>query len=391
MNVPRIADAIGYIDDDLIIAALEIPSKKRHNPVTKWMTAAACLALFVIAGILVPHLLKNDATAESKYKYHVSKTEQAIEWPWKYKTAAEKYPAIKFNGKQFTVKSQNPIHTNAMGDEIGSCLAEGFDSDTGKKYTETFEVRKISGISEELMIAAGNEDGFYVYAADEGIAPATLGKLLELYDLSQNIDLNYVTKCEDYEEKEELLLDHDDEIWQILAGCCDAKLDNTSDFFERENRIYLAFTATSETLGVYNRVIYISEDGYFATNILDYEYSYFIGKEAAGQILSYVQKHSTETKSSSNVPTISGTVTEIGDGYMIIDDTVLCRKPKAGKKYKVYTDDIRVRRWTESGEIKTGDLVAVEYEGKISSNCEVTGTYSIFTGTLEENDILTQE
>ena len=391
MNIPRIADAIGYIDDDLVTAALEIPSKKRHNPVTKWMTAAACLILFVIAGILVPHLLKNDATAENKYKYHVSKTEQAIEWPWKYKTAAEKYPAIKFNGKQFTVKSQNPIHTDAMGDEIGSCPAEGFDSTAGKEYTETLEVRKINGISEELMIAAGNEDGFYVYAADEGIAPATLGKLLELYDLSQNIDLNYVTKCEDYEEKEELLLNNDDEIWQILAGCCDAKLDNTSDFFERENRIYLAFTATSETLGVYNRVIYISEDGYFATNILDYEYSYFIGKETSRQIISYVQKHSTETKSSSSVPTISGTVTEIGDGYMIVDDTVLYRKPKAEKKYKVYTDDIRVRRWIESGEIKTGDIVAGEYEGKISSKCEVTGAYSIFTGTLEENDILTQE
>ena len=250
-------------------------------------------------------------------------------------------------------------------------------------------MRKINGISEELMIAAGNEDGFYVYAADESTAPDTLGKLLELYGLSQNIELNYVTKCENYEEKEELLLDYDDEIWQILAGCSDAKLDNTSDFFERENRIYLAFTATSETLGVYNRVIYISEDGYFATNILDYEYSYFIGKEAAGQIISYVQKHSTETKSSSSVPTISGTVTEIGDGYMIVDDTALCRNPKAEKEYKVYTDDIRVKRWIESGEIKTGDLIVVEYEGEISSSCEVTGAYSIFTGTLEENDILT--
>ena len=42
-------------------------------------------------------------------------------------------------------------------------------------------MRKIHGISEELMIAAGNEDGFYVYAADESTAPDTLGKLLELY------------------------------------------------------------------------------------------------------------------------------------------------------------------------------------------------------------------
>ena len=57
---------------------------------------------------------------------------------------------------------------------------------------------------------------------------------------------------------------------------------------------------------------------------------------------------------------------------------------KSRKKYKIYTDDIRVRRWIESGEIKTGDLVAVEYEGKISSNCEVTGAYSILQERLKK-------
>lgn len=391
MNIPRIVDAIGYIDDDLITAALEDPPRKRHNLMIKWMSVAACLALVMIAGILVPHFLRTATIAESKYKYHVSETERAIEWPWKYKTLVEKYPVVKFNGKRFSAKSQNSIHIEGMGEVIGSCVAEGFDSDTRKTYTETFEVRKIKGISEELMIAVGNEDGFYVYAADEEAAPDTLDKLMELYELSQNIELNYVTKCEGYEEKEELLLDNDEKIWQLLSGCGDAKLDDTSDFFERENRRYLAFTATSEALGVYNRVIYISEDGYFATNILDYEYSYFIGKEAAGQIISYVQKHSTETKSSTSLPTISGTVTEIGNGYIMVDDTVLCRKSKAGKKYKVYTDDIKVRRWIESGEIKAGDLVVVEYEGEISSNYEVKGAYSIFTGTLEENGILNKE
>ena len=355
-----------------------------------WTLIAACLTLVVIVGILVPHFLRKDAVAEDKYKYHVSETERAIEWPWKYKTLVEKYPVVKFNGKQFTAKSQNSIHTDVMGEVIGSCVAEGVDSDTGKTYAETYEVRKIKGISEELMIAVGNENGFYVYAAEEE-APDTLGKLLELYELSQNIELNYVTKCEDYEEKEELLLDNGEKIWQLISGCGDAKLDDTSDFFEREDRRYLAFTSTSEALGVYNRVIYIFEDGYFATNLFDYEYSYFIGKEAAGQIISYVQKHSTETKFGTSLSTISGTVTEIENGYIMVDDTVLCRKPKSGKKYKVYTDDIKVRRWIESGEIKAGNLVVVEYEGEISSNYEVKGAYSIFTGIFEENDVLNQE
>ena len=33
MNIPKIADAIGYIDNELITATLEAPPKKRHNPV----------------------------------------------------------------------------------------------------------------------------------------------------------------------------------------------------------------------------------------------------------------------------------------------------------------------------------------------------------------------
>ena len=45
MNIPRIVDAIGYIDDDLITAALEDPPRKRHNLMIKWMSVAACLAL----------------------------------------------------------------------------------------------------------------------------------------------------------------------------------------------------------------------------------------------------------------------------------------------------------------------------------------------------------
>ena len=74
--------------------------------------------------------------------------------------------------------------------------------------------------------------------------------------------------------------------------------------------------------------VLLTIDGDEIEDIFDYEYSYFIGKEAAGQIISYVQKHSTETKSSTSLPTISGTVTEIGNGYIMVDDTVLCKKSK---------------------------------------------------------------
>ncbi|BEI59307.1 hypothetical protein Blut17040_03360 [Blautia luti] len=48
MNIPRIVNAIGYIDDDLITAALEDPPRKRYNLIIKWLSAFACLALVMI-------------------------------------------------------------------------------------------------------------------------------------------------------------------------------------------------------------------------------------------------------------------------------------------------------------------------------------------------------
>ena len=48
MNIPRIVNAIGYIDDDLITAALEDTPRKRYNLIIKCLSAFTCLALVMI-------------------------------------------------------------------------------------------------------------------------------------------------------------------------------------------------------------------------------------------------------------------------------------------------------------------------------------------------------
>ena len=85
---------------------------------------------------------------------------------------------------------------------------------------------------------------------------------------------------------------------------------------------------------------------------------------------------------------IAGTLTEIGDGYVLIDDAVLCRNKDDGIVYRVLTDDIRIRRCLEwLGGFKAGDLVVVEYEGSIDdSNANtVRGAFSLQKGSLEAN------
>ena len=51
MKTPRMANAVGHIDEDLITAAE--CKKIKKNTVLKWIAVAACLALIVTAAISI--------------------------------------------------------------------------------------------------------------------------------------------------------------------------------------------------------------------------------------------------------------------------------------------------------------------------------------------------
>lgn len=53
MNIPRIATALNYIDDELVSGAVEYKRKKK-SPWKKWAAMAACLCL--VSSLFAPHL-----------------------------------------------------------------------------------------------------------------------------------------------------------------------------------------------------------------------------------------------------------------------------------------------------------------------------------------------
>lgn len=53
MNIPRIATALNYIDDELVSGAAEYKRKKK-SPWKKWVALAACLCL--VSSLFAPHL-----------------------------------------------------------------------------------------------------------------------------------------------------------------------------------------------------------------------------------------------------------------------------------------------------------------------------------------------
>lgn len=388
MKIPKIADAVGYIDDALITAAAGDGKKTAPAPWLKWGCAAACFALAAALGAAVlPQLFDGGAGTSGKYQYRIDAPEADVEWPWEYKTNGERYQTIRFNGGEYRVKYLEPLGEELLGETLGSCPAEGVDSYTGRRYTQTLEIRRITGVSQERLVAGGVEGEFYVYALDGAEKPGTLGEVMELYGLARLLKLDRFTLCEGYEEVGCYSLADDAPVWQTLSECGGGELYSGEDPFDRGGRSYLTFTATSPALGVYKRVIYISEDGYFATNIFDYSYIYFIGEAAADSIIRYVMSNSAQAASEPFETTVAGTLTEIGDGYVLIDDSVLCADERDGTVYKVSTGDIRMRRWIEAGGIEVGDTVVVKYSGGISEDSGIDGAYAMLEGTLVDGGL----
>ena len=71
MKTPRIANAIGQIDDDLVAGAAKCKTKNKKHWL-KWGSLAACFAVLVIAGAaILPSLFRENVTPEgtdSRYK-----------------------------------------------------------------------------------------------------------------------------------------------------------------------------------------------------------------------------------------------------------------------------------------------------------------------------------
>lgn len=366
MKNQHLLNVIGEIDDRYIAEAAP-KAKKKGRPVwLKWSAIAAVFGIVVAAAILIiPMLLEKPPAQELSdqvrpYKdVAIRTTEIGYVWPWEYKTIYEKYVSIQIDGCEF-IGRQKEISASLTGDFIGTYEATGYCDISEGVYHEQFEVYEITGISSEKLIAVKMEEKYYVFISEEWNPPATFGEALTQYNLSKSIELDRFTIKKRSEEDQYFNLENDDYIWEVLTQCQSAEYVDAPEWVAQD-RNYLSFTITSEALGVYKNVLYVTEDGYLWTNVLNGALLYRIGEEAAEKIISYATENAVPGESVPYLYSIVGTITEIGDEYLLIDDSVLCVSAEDGLVFKVMTSDPKISRYLEAGRLAIGDTVQIEY------------------------------
>lgn len=387
MKNNRLLCLMGEIDDKYIESAAPTVKKRKSLVWAKWGALAACLVAVIISGAL---LIQGQRPEGGERSLQIIENQTAVIWPWEYMTDYERYIFVNFNGNEYSTRSRR-IEEKLLGDNLGNCSATGRDYYTDAEYKATFEVRKISGVSEERLIAIGMEGGYYVYMRDNSPLPESFGKALEEYGLAKNLPLCRFTRYEKNVAEGYLALSEDDYIWQVLVRCSDAELLTDESLWQESQKDCLTFSVTSEALGVYKRIFCIGKNGYLTTNIFDEAYICYIGKDAAGKIINYAENNSKKAELEPYENKVCGTITEIGKDYILVDDSVLHNDKKDGTVYKISTSDIRIRRCVEWLHYAVGDTVVVKYDGEISDNNTVNGAYTMVKCKIYEGDALIPE
>ena len=397
MKTPRIAKAVGHLDDDLVSGAARGKKKTGRNAL-KWGALAACLAVVLTVGvILLPWLSRGKGEETSapagKIRKNVTVSELAILWSWEYRTVYERYGRMEMDGEVYCGQMRE-ISASLLTDYLGDFEAVGYEeiaAQEPKEHREEVAVYAIAGVSEKEYVAAELEGRYYVFRREAYAPPAALGELFASVELPELMELVRFSKNGDGPDAQHFQLTEEDGIWTLLSGCSGAKFVE-DDGWSVSGREYLCFSVTSEALGIYKRALYITADGYLWTNAFDWSYLFKIGEEAAGKILTYAAEHSVEADYEPFTRSIAGKVTEITEQYLIVDDSVLWGDPADGSAYKVSLEDPRIRRYVDYGVVRVGDLIVVDYEGWIDeADNLVHGARSLSQATIADGDVLIPE
>lgn len=319
MKKENISQLFSDIDDKFIEEAAD--ARKKASPVIKYITAAACIAVVAIIGIVISRsdfvsppvsteAITNEAgngdknvpeIVTSPAIYYESATEigsgeeieMAIVPRWDDLTTSEKYTEIKLGDTAYGT-ADTKIDKEKTSSFISEAVASGYDIYEDKTYTEACEAYAIAGISTDCAVAVkiGNENEYYVYI-NHWYAPATLGDFIADLNLRSTVSFGkayidvYTYDALSTGHSQRIYADFDDnEIWQLLSDVTDSKNVEYNKPYDRIN-----IETDLPLLGFRNISFCITPDGYIITNILSTQKCFFVGTEKYDTLAEYLKKN----------------------------------------------------------------------------------------------------
>ncbi len=212
---------------------------------------------------------------------------------WDTLSVIEQYSGVDLDGVRYTSR-KTKIAADMLLDKIGNYTADGMDMINDVKYTKNAEVYSVKNISSECAVAVKLEgmEEYYVYV-NPYYHPETLGEFLTDLNLKELLSFGTVSynyseiKGKTYiDERVEFTNVDDEVIWQKLLG--DTTLQNVKSDDIHYGGATINISVNVDLLGYENIGIWITNDGYMHTNILDSAKVFNIGKEKVTEVTDYL-------------------------------------------------------------------------------------------------------
>ncbi len=327
MKKEKISEIISLIDDRFIEEAAT--AKKKPNHIFRYVSIAACLAVAIIAGIVInqsdfvtPHPISTQETSsnESGGGKNVQEiapapeivTEPAIETvtgtemmimpQWNDLAIPMRYTEAKLGDITYSTQNTEIPAENVLS-FLGETEMQGYDIYTDTAYTVNAQIYSIKSVGTDCAVAVriDNGENYYVYV-NSWYEPDTLGDFINDLDLKNTVVFRkaYIDEYKYFdngsEHKQRIYADFDDNvIWDMLSDVLDAKNVEYNHPYDR-----IGVETDLPVLGYKNISFCVTPDGYIITNILCTQKCFFIGTEKFEAFDEYL-KNNVPFKEYSNV------------------------------------------------------------------------------------------
>lgn len=259
--------------------------KERKNRTTVRVSAAASavgiLAVAAVLGILKDTSIATDAeknASGNQIESYSIAAEVASIPHWEDAECAYRFPALPYNGLEYTITG-TPIDVRYRGERIGKYELAGYDIYTDTNHAYIAEVYRITGIKSECAVAAELSNGKTYAYVNPGYTPQTLGQLISDLDLRNNavFGMGYADNTDAQGHRHFLKYpDFDDTVlWNGLLSDTDLINDPAGAYGIQR----ISFSVSVPALGYENKGLWLTEDGYLVTNLLETAKTFYLGRD----------------------------------------------------------------------------------------------------------------
>lgn len=235
----------------------------------------------------ISEILEGTVNTEAVLDDNEPSSELAIEYDWDLRLDCDRYGVVTYNDIEYVTKLI-AVHEDHMGDKIGEAAASGYDAKKDEILTRSVEIYKITGISPEAAFSVRFEDeDEYTYAyVNSNYTPKDLNEFVTDLNMKKEFDSGVIYTG----EGDNMLAYEDvsvDKIWEMLLS--DTSIVNEPE--KEPGRKVIDITAKINVLGYHYNAMWLTEDGYLCTNLLETGKYFYIGKDKVDAFVKYVTEN----------------------------------------------------------------------------------------------------